>query len=241
WRAAQRCFWADPGTEARAIVVSAAEEADPDGREPRLPAVLAYAAPLEKANTVIDLISRWSTDAEDAETARLLGSAAVVVGAFDLSARFLAQASAGLRTQGRLAHLARSLAMQGWSATCLADWKVAIPALDEAVRLASETGEAVWGAGAQALQAILAAVHGEADVAARLALEAERAVLTAGATHMLAYVQVARGLTALGEGRHASAYDELRRIFDPPDPAHHVVPCCWYIGELPEAAARSGH
>lgn len=241
WRAAQRCFWADPGREARAIVVSAAEEADPDGREPRLAAVLAYAAPLERANTVIDLISRWSTDAEDAETARLLGSAAVVVGAFDLSARFLAQASAGLRTQGRLAHLARSLAMQGWSATLLAEWKVAIPALDEAVRLASETGEFVWCAGAQALRAILAAVHGEPDVAARLALEAERAVLTAGATHMLAYVQVARGLTALGEGRHASAYDELRRIFDPADPAHHVVPCCWYIGELAEAAARSGH
>src|SRR4029077_13025794 len=79
------------------------------------------------------------------------------------------------------------------------------------------------------------------EVAARLALEAERAVLSAGATHMLAYVQVARGLTALGEGQYANAYDELRRIFDPADPAHHVVPCCWYIGELAEAAARSGH
>jgi DNA-binding CsgD family transcriptional regulator len=241
WRAAQRCFWADPGLEARNIVVRAAEEADPDGHEPRLAAVLAYAAPLEKANTVIDLISRWPTDSGDAEAARLLGSAAVVVGAFDLSAPFFARASAGLRAQGRLAHLARSLAMQGWSATCLADWNVAIPSLDEAIRLASETGEIVWGAGTQALRAILAAVHGEPEVATRLALEAERAVLTAGATHMLAYVQVARGLTALGEGQHANAYDELRRIFDPADPAHHVVPCCWYIGELAEAAARSGH
>jgi DNA-binding CsgD family transcriptional regulator len=222
-------------------VVSAAEEADPDGREPLLAAVLAYAAPLERANTVIDLVSRWPADAGDAEAARLLGSAAVVVGAFDLSTRFFAQASAGLRTQGRLAHLARSLAMQGWSATCLADWNVAIPALDEAVRLAAETGESIWGAGAQALRAILAAVHGEPEVAAQLALEAERAVLSAGATHMLAYVQVARGLAALGEGRHANAYDELRRIFDPTDPAHHVVPCCWYVGELAEAAARSGH
>ena len=241
WRAAQRCFWADPGWEARNIVVSAAEEADGDGREPLLAAVLAYAAPLERANMVIDLVSRWPADAGDAEAARLLGSAAVVVGAFDLSTRFFAQASAGLRTQGRLAHLARSLAMQGWSATCLADWNVAIPALDEAVRLAAETGESIWGAGAQALRAILAAVHGEPEVAAQLALEAERAVLSAGATHMLAYVQVARGLAALGEGRHANAYDELRRIFDPTDPAHHVVPCCWYVGELAEAAARSGH
>src|SRR4029077_10265036 len=30
WRAAQGCFWADPGWEARNIVVGAAEEADPD-------------------------------------------------------------------------------------------------------------------------------------------------------------------------------------------------------------------
>src|SRR6202011_3789973 len=82
---------------------------------------------------------------------------------------------------------------------------------------------------------------GEPEVAARLALEAEQAVLTARATHMLAYVQVARGLTALGEGQYAKSYAELRRTFDPADPAHHVVPCCWYIGELAEAAARSGH
>jgi hypothetical protein len=61
------------------------------------------------------------------------------------------------------------------------------------------------------------------------------AVVSTGATHMLAYVQVARGLTALREGRHADAYAELHRIFEPADPAHHLVPCCWYMGDLAEA------
>src|SRR5437870_13138744 len=156
-----------------------------------------------------------------AETARLLGSAAVVVGAFDLSAHFLAAAAAGLREQGRLGHLSRVLVMQGWSATCLADWQLAVPILDEAVRLATETGEVVWAAGAQAMKAILAALRGEPEIAVALTLEAEQAVISTGAAHMLAYVQVARGLTALGEGRNADAYAELHRIFDPADPAHH--------------------
>ena len=175
------------------------------------------------------------------EAARLLGSAAVVVGAFELSVPFLAAAAATLRGQGRLGQLSRILVMQGWSATCLADWQLAVPVLDEAVRLATETGEAVWAAGGQAMKAILAALRGEPAMAAALTLEAEQSVISTGATHMLAYVQVARGLTALGEGRHADAYAELHRIFDRADPAHHVVPCCWYIGDLAEAAVHSDH
>jgi DNA-binding CsgD family transcriptional regulator len=241
WRLAQRCFWADPGPEARQVVVTAAENLGSIDHDPRALAVLAYAAPLDKANAVINSLSRWSVNTSGAETARLLGSAAVVVGAFDLSVHFLAAAAAGLREQGRLGHLSRVLVMQGWSATCLADWQLAVPILDEAVRLATETGEVVWAAGAQAMKAILAALRGEPEIAVALTLQAEQAVISTGAAHMLAYVQVARGLTALGEGRHADAYGELHRIFDPADPAHHLVPCCWYVGDLAEAAAHSNH
>ena len=82
---------------------------------------------------------------------------------------------------------------------------------------------------------------GESETAIALTEEAEQSLISTGATHMLAYVQVARGLRALGEGRHAEAYAELHRIFDLADPAHHLVPCCWYIGDLAEAAAHSDH
>lgn len=241
WRLAQRCFWADPGQEARMQIVNAVGEAGQPNVDPRAVAILAYAAPLERANDVMDRLASWSTDDVGAEGARLLGSAAVVVGAFEQSIPFLVNATTGLRSQGRLAHLARALAMLGWSATCLADWRVALPALDESVRLATETGEAVWAAGARAMQAIFAAQHGEAERAATLTRAAERAVISTGATHMLAYVEVARGLMALAEGRSGDAYDALRRIYDPGSPAHHVVPSCWYIGELAEAAAYSEH
>jgi DNA-binding CsgD family transcriptional regulator len=241
WRLAQRCFWADPGPEARSIIVSAAEQAESADHDAREVAVQAYAAPIERANVVIDRVANWPVQTANPEEARLLGSAAVVVGAFELSLPLLAVAVSGLRQQGRLAHLARALAMQGWSALCLADWKTALPALDEAHRMATETNEAVWAAGARAVQSIVAAVLGEPDVAAELATEAERAVISTGATHMLAYIQVARGLAALGDGRAGDAYEELRRIYDTSDPAHHRVPSCWYIGELAEAGARSGH
>jgi DNA-binding CsgD family transcriptional regulator len=241
WLVAQRCFWADPGQEARDIVVSAAERFGAPDDEPRALAILAYAAPLDRAEIVIDRISRWPSDIGGAEAARLLGSAAVVVGAFDLATRFVAAATDGLRAQGRLGHLARALVMQAWCAICVADWRVAVPAADEAGRLAAETAEPAWAAGAQAMKAIVAAIRGEPDRAAALTLEAERAVVSTGASHMLAYVQVARGLAALGQGQYADAYDQLRRIFDPADPAHHQVPCCWYVGDLAEAAAHSGH
>ncbi|HXM54781.1 MAG TPA: ATP-binding protein, partial [Candidatus Dormibacteraeota bacterium] len=240
WRLAQRCFWADPGPSARAIVLHEAEALGATDPDPRELAVLAFAGPLERANAIIDRIADWPIVSCGAEDARLLGSAAVVVGAFELSIPLLATAVSGLREQGRLAHLARALTMQGWSALCLADWKVAIPALDEAVRMANETGEAVWGAGARAMQAILAAVRGEPDTAATLAHEAERAVISAGATHMLAYIQVARGLAALADGRDSDAFAELRRIYDSADPAHHRAPGCWYVGELADAGAHSG-
>src|SRR4051794_27730042 len=82
-------------------------------------------APLDEANAVLESLARWSVNSVGAEAARLLGSAAVVVGAFDLAMPFLAVAVAGLREQGRLGHLVRILVMQGWSATCLAKWQLA--------------------------------------------------------------------------------------------------------------------
>jgi DNA-binding CsgD family transcriptional regulator len=240
WRIAQRCFWADPGPEARNIVVTAADAAPADHDARRL-AVLAYAAPLECANTVIERISQWPIETLDAEEARLLGSAAVVVGAFEVALPHLNASVAGLRAQGRLAHLARALTMQGWSALCFADWRVAIPALDEAVRMATETGEVAWAAGARAMQAIIAAMRGQPEVASALSIEAEGAAAATGATHMLAYIHVARSLAALGDGRADDAYRELLHIYDADDPAHHPVPGCWYVGELAEAAIHSDH
>jgi DNA-binding CsgD family transcriptional regulator len=200
-------------------------------------------AALDDGSDLAEILSAASNLRNEAVTAAAVAPAEVarLIEVTGSQVHFRHQASVtGLRTQGRLGHLARALTMQGWSALCIANWRVAIPALDEAVRMAMETGEAAWAAGARAMQAIIAAVRGQPDVAAALSNEAEGSASSTGATHMLAYLYVARSLAALGAGRPDDAYQELLHIYDVRDPAHHRVPCCWYVGELAEAAAHSG-
>jgi DNA-binding CsgD family transcriptional regulator len=73
------------------------------------------------------------------------------------------------------------------------------------------------------------------------AAEAERIALAMSNNSNLAMIQMARGLTALGGGEHDEAYERLRRIFDPADPAYHPFLRSWAIGNLAEAAVHSGH
>jgi DNA-binding CsgD family transcriptional regulator len=241
WLVAQRCWWSDPGWTAREHVIAAAERASTVDGDPRVLTVFAYAAPIERGSVVTRWVAQASSTAEsDAELARAYGSAASVVGSFELAPRFLVAAVDGLRAQGRLGHLPRLLLIQAWDGICLGDWTTALSASDEAQRLAAETAEPFWVAGAQAMKAVLIALRGELELAATLATAAERVLLPVGPNFLLAIVQAARGVAALGNGRHAEAYQELRRIYDTADPAYHPVIGYWVIADLAEAAAHSG-
>jgi ATP/maltotriose-dependent transcriptional regulator MalT len=123
----------------------------------------------------------------------------------------------------------------------LADLSVAIPASEEASRLARETTQPFLHAMVRASEAEIAALRGDYDRADALASQAEQMSLAAGARPVLATVQVARGLAALGDGRYGDAYAHLRRMHDPADPAFQVALRCYAVAELAEAAARSGH
>jgi hypothetical protein len=91
-----------------------------------------------------------------------------------------------------------------------------------------------------ASQAEIAALRGEHEQADLLAAEAERAGLAVGARPILATVQTARGLSALGQGRFADAFAHLRRMHDPNDPAFQMALRCYALPELVDAAVRSG-
>jgi DNA-binding CsgD family transcriptional regulator/tetratricopeptide (TPR) repeat protein len=242
WRAAQRCFWGDPGQQARDQVLAATERLHLDDGDPRLLAILAYVAPVERGRVIIDRLSRLASDVGgDAQATGLLGTAAMVVGAFDLAAGFLAAASAGLRAQGRLGHLARLRTLQAWSAVYLADWKGAMPAAEEASQLAAETREPLWAASAQVVKAMLAGLRGEREVADTLAAHAEQAAYPIGARFLLAIAQLSRGLAALGVGRHDDAYEHLGRVFDRADVAYHPFTPTWALSALPATTPHSGH
>jgi ATP/maltotriose-dependent transcriptional regulator MalT len=116
-----------------------------------------------------------------------------------------------------------------------------MPDAEEAERLATETGQLIWAGGAHAALSILAGLRGEVATAEALATQAEEVGLQFGARAVLSVVQLARGLTLLGDGRHEDAYLQLRRMFNPSDPAYHRMESCWAIGNLAEAAARSGN
>jgi ATP/maltotriose-dependent transcriptional regulator MalT len=171
----------------------------------------------------------------------LLGTAAYVVGALEQASSFLGAAATRLREQGRLDVLARVLTTQAWSAALTANFGAAVPAAQEAVRLAAETSQPLFEADARAAAATLAAVRGEQQQVEQLTADAERVAMASGAVGVMGMVQYARGSLALALGRHAEAFDQLRRIYEPGDPAHHQTVLSFSIGDLAEAAVYSGH
>jgi DNA-binding NarL/FixJ family response regulator len=132
------------------------------------------------------------------------------------------------------------LALQAWSAAHIADLSTAIPAAEEARQLASETKQPLIVATAEAVQAMLAALCGEFETAEVKSLRAEQTCVPMRASGVLAATQLARGLAALGAGRPADAVTHLGRIHDPSDAAYHAAVRCYTIGDLAEAARRSG-
>ncbi|WP_290057152.1 helix-turn-helix transcriptional regulator [Amycolatopsis solani] len=241
WSAAMRCFWTEPGANARQALLDVADLLPVPDDDPRIVAVTAYVAPFERGETVLkhlrELVARTGADPE---VDRYLGSAALQVGAFDLAARFSAAAAPGLRAQGRLGLLPRALAVLAWSRVRLGDLAGAVPAAAEAVRFAQETGQPFMAGLATAVQAEIAALRGDHRQAGALAAEAERAGLAAGARPVLATVQLTRGLTNLSEGRFEDAFADLRRLLDPADPAYQLALRAYCVAELTEAAVRAG-
>ena len=242
WSAAQRCFWSEPGGGARRRVVAVADGLHLAEQDPYLLAILAYAAPIERGTVVLDQLRRLApAPGDDARTGRMLGTAALLVGAYDLAQRFSAAAAAGLRAQGRLGLLARAVGAQAWSAVQLADLNVAIPAVEESIALAAETTQPYFYGLMRATEAALAALRGEQDRARALAEEAEAVGLPVGARPVLATVQMARGSAALGGGRFEEAYTQLRRMHDPADPSYQIALRCSTIADLVDAAVHSGN
>ena len=242
WIAAARTWWASPGPDIRQLIVDAADRAGPPAAtDPRLVSIHAYADPFANASRILACLR----DAADggvtlAEPAGYLASAGTVTGAFYDSLAFLAAAIANARAEGCLGALPRLLAMQAIMAVRLPDWDIAMPAAEEARRLATELGQPVWLATAETAIAMIAAFRDDPAATERATARAEQLALPIGATHIVALAQTGPVLSALAHGRHAEALRLAERPFDPGDPAHHLHFACMGIGDLAEAAALAG-
>ncbi|WP_430644754.1 LuxR family transcriptional regulator [Bradyrhizobium vignae] len=242
WRAAQRCWWSNAGSELRASVLTAARSLELSELDPRGIAISAYSDPLRRSSEVyagLKLLSQKG--GHDPHVARILGSTANVIGAFDLGVSFLAESTAGLRKQGRIGNLARALFAQAWAEMEVGDWIGARREAEEAARFAEETGSAVWTAAATIVKAQLAGMQGRLEQAETCATEAERLVLSTGASFLLAMLQLGRGITAIGAGRHLEAFEHLQRLFAPADPAFNSGLQFFALADFVEAAVYSDH
>jgi DNA-binding CsgD family transcriptional regulator len=207
--------------------------------DPRRLAVEAFAAPLRQPADVLERLSRVEPETVREPTAALrVAVAAQLLGGVHESAGSVDASVANLRREGRLAGLAEALEAQAWNGIWLGAWDEAAAAAGEAARLAHETRNHPIAAAAQNVRAWLAALKGDGEAVQALTDASERSYLPAGRTTLLAVAHVARGVAALGEGSHAVAYDELRRIFDPADVAHDLCVGQWVIGDLVEAAVH---
>jgi DNA-binding CsgD family transcriptional regulator len=235
------CYWANPEEGTRELVVAAAERLLVADDSPELTAILALAAPVQRATVVLERIRLFPLEsAGDPAAMLLIGEAASAVGDFERSTECALAAAAGLRAQGRLGLLTQALQISAFNAFYLGSWQHGCTAADEAATLGRETRQLAWATAADLARATLDAVRGDQESAEAFAAKSEAVLVPLGFMPMLALVQQARGIAEQAGGRHADAYGQLRRIFDPNDVAYHPFIRCWLIGELAEAAAHSG-
>ena len=244
--AAFRCYWgnlrADGETVVRAAdaITEAAGAANAADGDQRMLYIQAFAAPIERGALVLREHDR--TEMPDDPTALYLhGIAICLVGAFDRAVPLLAASVRRLRAQGRLRLLAQVLSIYAWASIAVGDFAVAMPAVQESRRLAGEVQWPLWETGALIGEATIAALRGDRAAVAALTADADRMALPIGAAGLLSLVQYARGMVELGHGRPAEAYEHLRRIYTPGDPAAHDLTACQVVGDFTEAAVRSGH
>jgi DNA-binding CsgD family transcriptional regulator len=220
--AALRCWWADTGPVARQRVVSVAERLGVPRSDPRYVAVLGVAEPVLRGSVVLELLAGFVIeDVTDADDLRLLGMAAHAVGHSALASDFLDRAESRLRAQGRLGLLPHVLNMAVPVRLIVGDWDRAALATDEGRRLAQETGQPIWEAGAMTGDARASGLRGEVDRALAIAAEAEQISSGKRLNCFLACVQLARGFAWAAIRRYEEAYKELHRLYDPDDPAFH--------------------
>jgi DNA-binding CsgD family transcriptional regulator len=237
--AALRCWNFCPDRPVGKSVIAAADRlavADPPARA----AVLAYGAPLQSADEVLEIIVNVKAFDRGATATYQLGHAAACVGAFDVSETLLTQAADTLRSEGRLHTLGTALVLLSWSALRLGRWSTAVSAAEEGGRLCAETGQPFWHACALAAHAAVAAQRGDFANANDLIQVAEQ---VASARHFAAadaVILIARATMASGQGQHERAFAHLARLHDPGDSAHHPVHGLWSLASLAEAAVMCG-
>ncbi len=239
---AHRCWWTRCHLRTREHLVEAATSLGEPDDDPRVLVVAALAHPEQTGPWVLDRVSHVRLEpSTDPVNMMYVGIAAEKAGDFALGARFLAAAVVGLRRQARLGLLTQALTHYAWAATYADDWESATMAAEEAAVLGRDTGQPQFGLTARFIAALAAAMRGEPpDIEATLA-HPEMTPLTSKSGPLMATAHLARGASALGEGRYDAAFEHLWPVFDERDPVFHRFMRWPSVLDLVDAAVRSGN
>jgi DNA-binding CsgD family transcriptional regulator len=238
---ALRCWWADPGSEARARVADATSALRGVDDDARYCAAIAVAEPVLRATAVTERLATVVLESvADPNALRLLEAAARAIGDPIRCVDFAGRAEAKLREQGRLGLLAHVLALPILDLILVGDWRGAAVHAEEGRRYADETGQPMWTTAIVAGAAVLAGFRGDSDHALAVAAEVEAIASRRRLNSLLAQAQLARGAAWITRGHYTEAYDAFRRLFDPADPAFHATNRFHGIMGLAEAAAHAG-
>ena len=240
FRAASRCFWGGAEDATGGPISAALERTGIASDDPCRLAILAYGHPVTHGAEVLSRLADRAPDRTDATEMRFLGGAALVLGDFPSSSAHLADAAAAYRAEGRLGLLARTLGTRAWGQLFIGAWDQVHADLDEASRLAAETGEQFWAITATAGKAMLAALRGDSEAADRMAAEVQAIPLLTGVRFILVATQHTRGVAALLAGRADEAFDHLIRMFDPSNATYHPSMSTWALADLADAAVVAG-
>jgi DNA-binding CsgD family transcriptional regulator len=240
WRAAQRCWWGHASDAVRASVHAAARQMRVPATDARLIAIAAYVEPLKNGGEIHrQLAAQAAPGVADPGIAWTLGLAANTIGAFDFGLSWLTAVSTAFREQGRLGDLARVLFARGWAEMETGDWMGATRSAGESLRFAEEVG--ATGGSPQPRSCKRSWLPcGEISTPARPMLQVERLVLSPNTNFLLALLQTARGIAALGAGRSLEAYEHLQRLHAPADPAFNTNIQFFSLADSIEAAVSCG-
>ncbi len=217
---ALRCDRASPGDAVGRALVAAALRVPAAVHDPRVTAILALAAPVAEAATIARRLAAVPAGPSSAERDRLLGVAAHAIGDYEQAAPLLDRALAGLRDQGRLPVLARTLVARAWVHVALGEWDAATTVAAEALRVATETDQPAQAAAAHVVRALIAGSGGDAEAQAAAEADADALLREHGTTGHRALLQVARGTAAAVSGRYEDAYSAMAELFDPGAPRY---------------------
>ncbi len=239
--AALRCWWAEPGSEARASVVRAVEQISGVEWTPRALTILSLAAPLDSGARVSSEVAQAALEeTTDGQLTQLLAFAAYAVGDIVQSIELMNRAASLLRAQGRLSLLAQVLTVRAFVGIHIGDFTDAMRDAEEGGRLSIETEQPIWIGISRMGRAMLMGLRGDERIAAELIKEAAQPLMSLRLSLIQAQAELARGMTAMTAGRNSDAVDHLIRVFDPEDAAYHEIVSTAAALFVVEAAVRAG-